>query len=194
LALCSILLEESMDELALVRASQRGNKAAFGSLIDRHYKNIYRLAYQYTGSHQDADDVCQETFLRAFGSIRKLRDAKRFKGWIFMIASNLLRKRAKKSRHQRQLTAEIEDGPAVKLTGGNNVGPFEILSAKEKSGIIHKQLQKMPEHMRLVTVLTLMEGLTQKDAAGVLNCSEASVSRRLDMARKWLRPRLQKFI
>lgn len=180
-----------MDELALVRASQRGDKTAFGSLIDQYYKNIYRLAYQYTGSHQDADDICQDTFLRAFDSIRKLRDAKRFKGWIFMIALNLLRKRIK---DRRQVAARTQDGVALELTEHNSVEPFETLSAKEKAAIIHKQLQKMPEHMRLVTILILMEGLTQKDAAGVLNCSEASVSRRLDMARKWLRPRLRKFI
>jgi RNA polymerase sigma-70 factor (ECF subfamily) len=186
----SILLEKSMDELALVRASQEGDKAAFGSLIDRYYKNIYRLAYQYTGSHQDADEVCQDTFLRAFEGIRKLRNAKRFNGWIFMIASNLLRKRIK----DRKRAARTLDGAAGELTEHNNVEPIETLSAKEKTAIIHKQLQKMPEDMRLVTILILMEGLAQKDVAGVLNCSEASVSRRLDMARKWLRPRLQKFI
>jgi len=179
-----------MDELALVRASQRGDKAAFGSLIDRHYKSIYRLAYQYTGSHQDADDLCQETFLRAFDSIRKVRDAKRFRGWIFMIASNLLRKRIKDLRR----VARTLDEAARELFEHDDVEPIETLLAKEKAVIIHKQLQKMPEDMRLVTILILMEGLAQKDVAAVLNCSEASVSRRLDVARKWLRARLQKFI
>jgi RNA polymerase sigma-70 factor (ECF subfamily) len=183
-----------MDELALVRASQRGDKAAFGSLIDQYYKNIYRIAYQYTGSHQDADDVCQDTFLRAFYSIRKLRDAKRFKGWIFMIASNLLRKRVKEIKSRMRLAVKAVDSVAVKLTECDNPEPFETLSAKEKVAIIHKQLQTMPAHMRLVTVLALMEGLTQKDTANALNCSEASVSRQLDMARKWLRARLQNVI
>ncbi|MHC4258990.1 MAG: RNA polymerase sigma factor [Planctomycetota bacterium] len=183
-----------MDELSLVRASQRGDKAAFGSLIDLYYRNIYRLAYQYTGSHQDAADICQDTFLRAFDSIRKLRDAKRFKGWIFMIALNLLRRRAKEIRSRMQLAVKTVDSVAVKLTEYDNVEPCETLSAKEKAAIIHKQLQIMPEHMRLVTVLTLMEGLTQKDTAGVLNCSEASVSRWLDMARQWLSTRLQNLI
>jgi DNA-directed RNA polymerase specialized sigma24 family protein len=60
--------------------------------------------------------------------------------------------------------------------------------------IIHAQLQKMPERLRLATILILMEGLSQKDAAGILKCSESSVSRHLDMARKWLKARLQKFI
>ena len=80
-----------MDEVSLVQASQMGNKAAFGSLIDRYYQSIYRLAYHFTGNHYDTDEVCQETFLRAFENIRKLKEGSRFKGWIFIIASNLLR-------------------------------------------------------------------------------------------------------
>ena len=87
-----------MDDLLLVGPSQAGDKAAFGSLIDRYYKSIYRFAFQCTGSHHDADEVCQETFLRAFEHIRKLKDGRYFKGWIFMIASNLLRKRAKQRK------------------------------------------------------------------------------------------------
>lgn len=183
-----------MDDLLLVGSSQAGDREAFGSLIDRYYKSIYRLAFQYTGSHHDADEVCQETFLRAFESIRKLKDGNRFKGWIFMIASNLLRKRSKRIKREKTLDIENLSTAGVKLAEDKNGEPFESLSTKEKTMIIHEQLQKMPKHMRLVTILILMEGLSQKDAAGILNFSESSVSRHLDMARKWLKARLQKFI
>ena len=183
-----------MDELAAVRASQAGDRAAFGVLIERYYKNIYRFAYQCTGNHQDADDVCQETFLRAFGGIRKLRDDNCFKGWIFMIASNLSRKRIKDVRCERKLTARTSAGTSLDLSEDKEIQPFEKLSIKEKAMIIQKQLRQMPEHMRLVTILILVDGLTQKDAAGILNCSEASVSRHLDAARNWLRARLRNLI
>ncbi len=183
-----------MDDLLLVGSSQEGDRIAFGSLIDRYYKNIYRFSFQYTGSHHDADEICQETFLRAFESIRKLKNGSCFKGWIFMITSNLLRKRAKQIKREKTLDMENPVGVAVKLAEDKSAQPFETLSTKEKTMIIHEQLQQMPEHMRLVTILILMEGLSQKDAAGILNCSEPSVSRHLDMARKWLKARLQKFI
>ena len=183
-----------MDDLLLVEPSQAGNRAAFGSLIDRHYKSIYRFAFQYTGSHHDADEICQETFLRAFENIRKLKDGACFKGWIFMIASNLLRKRARRIKREKTLDMENPGSVVMKLAEDKSIQPFEILSTKEKTMIIHKQLQQMPEHMRLVSILILMEGLSQKDAAGILNCSQASVCRHLDMARKWLKSRLQKFI
>ncbi len=183
-----------MDDLLLVGSSQEGDRIAFGFLIDRYYKSIYRFAFQYTGSHHDADEICQETFLRAIENIRKLKDGNRFKGWIFMIASNLLRKRAKQIKREKTLDMENPGSVAIKLAEERSAQPFESLSTKEKTTIIHEQLQKMPEHMRLVTILILMKGLSQKDAAGILNCSEASVSRHLDMARKWLRARLRKFI
>lgn len=183
-----------MDDLLLVGSSQTGDRAAFGSLIDRYYKSIYRFAFQHTGSHHDADEVCQETFLKAFENIRKVRDGSRFKGWVFMIASNLLRKRAKQAKREKPIDMENLGSVVIKLAEDKSTQPFEALSTKEKTAIIHEQLQKMPEHMRLVTILILMEGLSQKDAAGILNRSEPSVSRHLDMARKWLKAKLQKFI
>jgi len=183
-----------MDELAAVRTSQAGDRAAFGALIDRYYKKIYRFAYQFTGSHHDADDVCQETFLRAFDNIKKLKDCDCFKGWIFMIASNLLRKHIKQTEYKKTLSAKLLDIASVEVAEDESTQPFETLSSKEKAMIIHKQLQTMPELMRLVTILILMEGLTQKDAAGILTCSEATVSRQLDAARNWLRARLQNLI
>lgn len=191
---CLILWKECMNEVLLVGASQAGDKAAFGSLINRYYKNIYRFAYQYTGNHHDADEVCQETFLRALNSIRKLKDGNCFKGWIFTIASNLLRKRIKESKRENTLGTKSPDGAAVELAEDKNTQPFEVLSSKEKAMIIQRHLQEMPEQMRLVTILVFMEGLTQKDAAGVLSCSEASASRHLDAARKWLRARLQNLV
>jgi len=183
-----------MDELADVRASRSGDRVAFGSLIDRYYKNIYRFAYQYTGNHQDADDVCQETFLRAFGNIKKLRDDGCFKKWIFAIALNLLRKRVKETEFEKEPVGKTGDNALAELSDDRNTRPFEILSMKEKAMVIQEQLQKMPEHLRLISILVLMEGLTQKDAADVLNCSEATISRHLDAARKVLHTRLQNLL
>jgi RNA polymerase sigma-70 factor (ECF subfamily) len=183
-----------MEDILLVGASQAGDRIAFGSLTDRYYKSIYRFVFRYTGSHHDADEVCQETFLRAFENIRKLRDGDCFKSWIFMIASNLLRKRVKMLAREKTLDLENQDSFAAKLAVDGNTEPFKTLSSKEKAMIIHEQLQQMPERMRLVTILIFVEGLSQKDTAEIVKCSESSVSRYLDMARKWLNGRLRNLI
>jgi len=85
---------------------------------------------------------------------------------------------------------EMVNGLAVKKAET----PFETLSSGERAEIIHKQMQDMPQHMRLVTILILMEGLNQRDAAGILSCSEPSVSRHIAQARRWLRNRLRNLV
>jgi len=132
--------------------------------------------------------------LRAFDAIRDLRDASCFRAWIFMIASNLLRKRMKEVKRRRKLALEASESTSVGLVENNNMEPLERLSAKEKAAIVHQRLQEMPEDMRLATILVLMQGLTQKEAAAALDCSEASVCRRLDMARQWLKAKLRNLV
>lgn len=111
-----------------------------------------------------------------------------------MIALNLLRKHIKQTEYKKTLPAKLHDIASVEVVEDESAKPFETLFREEKAMIIHKQLQTMPELMRLVTILILMEGLTQKVAAGILTCSEATVSRQLDAARNWLRVRLQNLI
>jgi len=180
-----------MDEVALVKASQAGDKTAFGMLIDRYYKNIYQYAYQCMGNHQDSDDICQETFFRAFDNIRMLKDAKKFKGWIFKIASNLSRKRIKNIRVEKNILTTACVDSLIQRSEDNGTQPFENLSGRENAIMIQEELQKMPEHIRMATVLVLIEGQTQKETAEILNCSESTISRDLDIGRAWLRKRLR---
>jgi RNA polymerase sigma-70 factor (ECF subfamily) len=178
-----------MDDLTAVKKSQAGNKAAFGFLIDRYYKSIYRYAFQCIGNHQDADDICQETFLRALDRIQQLKDGGRFKGWIFMIASNLYRKRVKDKKY-KTTTADV----SIEQLQDTGFQPLENLSVKEKAMLIQKQLRKMPEQIRMTIVLVLIEGLTQKETAEILDCSESTISRNLDSGRECLRNSLRDLI
>jgi RNA polymerase sigma-70 factor (ECF subfamily) len=152
-----------MDDLLLVEASQAGDKAAFSSLIDRYYRNVYRLAYS-------------------------------FKGWIFTIASNLLRRRIKDMKVEKRLAARSSSGSATESAENEDGVPSAKMAAEETTAIVRRQVQEMPEHIRLVTILVIMEGLSRKEAAAVLNCSEATVCRRLEAATEWLRARLRSVI
>jgi RNA polymerase sigma-70 factor, ECF subfamily len=182
-----------MDDTVLIQASQNGDREAFGHLVDHYYQKVYKLAHRYTGSHTEADDICQETFLRAFAHLDRLRKETCFQGWILMIAINLSRQTLRRRKGLRQMNPtqldEISDLAVEKVTR-----PFEALSVQERAQIIHQQLQAMPDHLRLVTLLILMEGLSQKDTAVILDYSESSVSRHLASARRWLRGRLKNLI
>ena len=177
-----------MDEIALVKASQYGDLEAFGSLTDKYYKNIYRLTYQFTGDHHEADDMRQETFMRAFNSIKKLRKAESFRGWLYIIASNLLRQNATRKKSHSNL---FKNRNIEQVT---NAGPDDRMNTHERNTVIRKRISQMPEHLRMVTILVIMEGISQKEAAKILKRSEASISRHLDLARDWLREKLKKAI
>lgn len=183
-----------MEETALVEASQRGDRVAFGSLVDLYYKSIYRLAFHFSGNHDEADDVCQETFLRAYGNIHKLREGDRFQAWIYTIATNLLRKRAKKRKSNIGLCDDVMNQRVHSVDSGPDADPSKSMVAEENATVIQQQLQIMPQDMRLATILVLMENVPQKSVAAVLNCSEATVSRHLDRSREWLRNKLRDMV
>jgi RNA polymerase sigma-70 factor, ECF subfamily len=179
-----------MEETAAVEASRAGDKAAFGFLVDQHYKNIYRYAFHCVGNHQDADDICQETFLRAFDRLGQLKNGDSFRRWLFTIAANISRKRIKKINSQRNFVSLSADS-LNQSPENNEVQPFENLTKKEKAAIVQEQLQEMSQRLRMVTVLVLMENLEQKEAAKILNRSEPSISRDLVEAKQWLQSRLR---
>jgi RNA polymerase sigma-70 factor (ECF subfamily) len=185
---------EHMDEIAAVEASKTGDRQAFGLLIDRYYKGIYRFAYHCTGNHQDADDICQETFVRALDKIGGLRDGENFRGWIFAIAANLLRRQVRRSWRGRSM----EDNPAgwdVEADcNGDDQGPSQQLTIEEEMACVRRELEKMPEGVRMAAVLTLMEGHPQKETAAIIGCSEATVCRHLESARMLLRARLRHLV
>jgi RNA polymerase sigma-70 factor (ECF subfamily) len=168
-----------VEDSVFIRASQAGDRQALGELVERYYKRVYRLAYHYAGNHQDADDICQETFLAVTRSIGRLRDGQRFDGWIFVIASNLLRRRCRRRKFRLHFHAGVEDA-AEPL---NTRTPGSDMVRREQAAAVRLELQKMPEKMRLAAILVLMEGQCQKEAAHILGCSEASVSRYVEAAR-----------
>ena len=180
-----------MDERAAVQASQRGDRAAFGCLIDLYYRDLYRFAYWSTGSHGDADDVCQETFLTALGRIRSLRQDACFKAWLYKIALNLVRKRSRTAKPVGSGQPEMADLAVQDVPDEDDAGVVEVLKSRERAVVVHHELGKLPEPLKMAAALVLMDGVPQKQAAGILGCSEATLSRRLEMARDILRVRLR---
>jgi RNA polymerase sigma-70 factor (ECF subfamily) len=183
-----------MDELTAVKTSRNGDRNAFGVLIERYYKSIYRYAYQCVGNHQDADDICQETFLRALNNIRALKDDKRFKGWIFQIATNLSRKRVKNMSFEKNIVTATDSDFLPRRSENKCTQPFKNVIGREKVAVIQDELWKMPEHIRTATILVLIEGFSQKETAEVLNRSQSSISRDIEIGKDRLRQRLQKLI
>jgi len=164
------------DEL-LVQMSRRGDIRAFNLLVRRWQKSVYNFALRFLGSHEEAQDVCQETFTKAYESLDGLRDASRFKHWLFTIAANLSRDRLKSPEHRRTVSLEELGGSESAET--RSAGPERKLERAEAARLLKEALLKLPEPQRLALVLRTYHGLTTKEIAELTGESPGTVRSRI---------------
>lgn len=146
----------------LVRDIKSGNKIVFGELVERHQRAIYRLALRFTGDHGVAEDVVQESFIKAYQKIHYFEERSSFKSWLFRIAINTCKNRWRSKSHQE---VDIED---------------VVLSVDEKAtrGLEHEQVQdllqleiaKLPERQRTALSLRVFEDLSFQEIAKIMEC------------------------
>jgi len=161
------------DEGILIARSRSGDWEAFAALIRMHQRMIHSLAYRMTCSAADAEDLAQETFIRAYRSLDGYRGAAKLSSWLYRIALNLcLRWRRIESRRG---TAELEWAG----TGASE-------SATDQGERVQEALLLLPAKQRAAVVLTVFDGMTHSEAAAVLGCLEKTVSWRLFAARRRL--------
>ena len=177
-----------------IEALKAGDREAFAHLVDDTSGQIYRTARQVTGNDQDAEDVLQETYLKAFRSLPEFEGRSSLKTWLYRIAVNealmLLRK------HQRptvsmdeNLDNADEDGESMEIVDWCCQPEKEMLTTESRR-MMDLATQNLPETLRVVFILRDMEGLSIQETAEVLILSEAAVKVRLLRARLRLRQEL----
>jgi len=189
--------EPSDDDL--VARSRHGDTAAFDQLVVRYQRRIYSLAYNMTSSREDADDIVQETFTKAYRSLRRFHGRSSFYTWIYAIASNLalnlLRKR--KRRPTSSLDALDEEGfandPAFVDTGLAGDTPRQV-RMRELQERLNEALQELSEDHRAVVALHDIGGVPHTEIARILGVSEGTVRSRLFYARRILQGLLSDYL
>ena len=166
----------------LVLQTQSGSPAAFETLIRNHQRMIHSLTFRMTGSLADAEDLAQETFIRAYAQIGKLRGTAKFSTWLYRIAMNTCLNWRQSEARRFQLHANCaEEISAQHLNGENS-------SADTQSNQqVQAALLKLPAKQRAAIVLTIYDGLNHAEAAQILGCSETTVSWRVFAARRKLK-------
>ena len=171
------------DEHDWIRKSLQGDPEAFESLVRRHQRMIYALAYRMTGSAAEAEDLTQETFIRAHGQLANFRADARFSSWLYRIAVNLClnwRKRAvRRDQLHHEWRQQQEPAPA----------PDTSLTRQVQDALL-----KLNAKQRAAIVLTTYDGLSHAEAARALGCSETTVSWRVFAARAKLKRLLRRAI
>ena len=186
------------DEAVLVAEAKAGSYEAFEELVNRYEKKIYRLGLNLTGNPEDAEDMLQETFLKAFEHLSDFREDSRFYTWIVRIAINqgLMKLRKRRSSKEVQMEdSENEDGDFIPREFADwRPNPEQELERTELETILQNAARSLPVTFRTVFFLRDMEGLSTEETAELLNLSEGAVKARLFRARLRLREELSKIL
>ncbi len=184
------------DESVLVTEAKAGSYEAFEELVNRYEKKIYRLGLNLTGNPEDAEDMLQETFLKAFEHLPTFREDSRFYTWIVRIAINqgLMKLRKRRSSKEVQLDEPSnDDGDVMPREFADwRPNPEQELQRAELETILQDAARALPLTFRTVFFLRDVEGLSTEETAEMLNLSEGAVKARLFRARLRLREELSK--
>jgi RNA polymerase sigma-70 factor (ECF subfamily) len=177
----------------LVARSRGGDLESFNQLILRWERPIYAFAYRVIGREEDARDVCQDTFLRAFRSLPGFRGQAKFSSWLYQIAMNLCRDWMRRQR--RAPTVQLAEGadPAELAAEGGPVESIEDLVARrELSAVVEEAMALLPEEQRTAIVLKEYHGMTFQEIATLQGCPLSTVKTRLYQGLTVLRRLLEK--
>jgi RNA polymerase sigma-70 factor, ECF subfamily len=184
------------DEFALVAEAKAGSYAAFEELVSRYEKKIYRLGINLTGNPEDAEDVLQETFLKAFQHLPDFREDSRFYTWIVRIAVNeglmKLRKRRSDKSVPMEDTVDEEGSVMPREVADWRPNPEQQLAQVELETILNDAARALPPTFRTVFFLRDVEGLSTQETAELLGLTVSAVKARLFRARLQLRDELAK--
>jgi RNA polymerase sigma-70 factor (ECF subfamily) len=184
------------DDLELVNASKTGDIAAFEELVRRYDRKLLRIAQHVTNNREDAEDVVQESFLKAFQHLEQFRGNSQFSTWLYRIALNQALLKLRKRRTIKEVSMdkdfETEDDLPIDVADWAP-NPEQLYQTSELRDILRNTLQELGPGLRLVFVLRDIEGLSLQETAEALELSVSAVKARCWRARLQTRERLSAY-
>ncbi len=154
-----------MDEdLDLINRTEAGEREAFDDLVRKYQKQVYAMLYRMVGNHEDASDLLQKAFVKAFTGLRTFERRATFKTWLYQIAINL----AKNVYRDR---ARIEQVPIDDVIIRRNPRVLETMIANENRRMLRQSLASLPEKQRMTLMLRVQDEKKFEEIAGVMKCS-----------------------
>ena len=189
----------------LVQQVLSGQRNRFDELVTRYQRQAVAVSYRLRGNTQDAMEVTQDAFLKAFTSLDSLQKPEAFGGWLMRIVSNLSLnfRRSRKIRQQLPLD-DVLGGPVAGAEAGGNAGgsewmsraddPVHSLESREMGAKLQEALKQLPEKQRLALVMFTIEEMPQKQVAAALKCSVEAVKWHVFQGRKKLKELLKEHL
>lgn len=181
----------ALSDTKLIEACQQGDKKAYGQLVRRHHKRLFRFIYGLTGSTDKAEDVVQEAFVKGYLHIARFRAGSEFYLWISVIARNVAYNLIAREEKQQSLDSLTEQGydPA-----SADLGPLDQLLQSKSETAFHKAVASLPVVYRSVFVLRHVEQLDYSQIASYLKIPPGTVDSRLFRARQLLLAALKDYL
>ncbi|HZS13748.1 MAG TPA: sigma-70 family RNA polymerase sigma factor [Candidatus Dormibacteraeota bacterium] len=170
-----------MDDEALLDQARHGDSGAFTALVERYQDELYTMALRLLGTPADAADVVQETFLRAYMNLPRLRHAS-VRAWLFRVAVNASRDVQRRAVRRPADSLEQDDGKVLELPS-QEMGPEAAAEAKERAEAIRAAVMQLPLDYRVAVVLRDVNDLSYEEIAEALRVPLGTVKSRLSRAR-----------
>ncbi len=189
--------EPAGEETVLVEAARSGDIGAFETLVRRYDRNVFRIAQHITQNREDAEDVVQDAFLKAYQNLGQFQGQSKFYTWLVRIAVNEALMRLRRRRPERTVSIDedvkTEEDSMPREIADWSPNPEQMYTQAELKDILGKTIQGLPPSFRTVFVLRDVEGLSTEETASALELSVPAVKSRLLRARLQLRERLNKY-
>jgi RNA polymerase sigma-70 factor (ECF subfamily) len=170
--------ESLADEHRLIVAAQRGDRPAFAQLVERYWDRLYRWLYRLTHDRHTAEDLVQESFLKAFAGLKKFQAGTNFRAWLFRIAHNNFANQCRAAARSREaLPEDVAD---------RQHGPLDQAVSAEALQSLGRAIQRLPAEFRAALLLRVEEGLSFRQIAEVLDLTEETARWRVFKARQKL--------
>jgi RNA polymerase sigma-70 factor (ECF subfamily) len=189
--------DPASEEQLLVQAAKAGDDSAYEQLVQRYERNVFRIAQHITQNREDAEDVVQDAFLKAYENLNQFQGNSKFYTWLVRIAVNeaLMKLRRRRPERMVSLDEEIktEEDSMPREVADWSPNPEQLYNQSELREILTRTIQGLPPSFRTVFVLRDVEGLSTEETAEALDLSIPAVKSRLLRARLQLRERLSRY-
>ena len=186
------------EEMDLVKRAQQGDMSAYDDLVRRYQERIYATIYHMTSNHEDANDLAQEAFIKAFQALKSFKGGSSFYTWIYRIAVNKTinflkqrKNRAQISLNDLDFNAEHDPDLVALISDKTPRRDANLAELQEK---LNEAMQKLSDYHRLVVTLHDVQGLSHEEIAKVMDCNIGTVRSRLFYARQQLQAYLSDYL
>ena len=190
---------DKADDLDLVKKAQAGDRRAFDLLVVKYYSRVNRLLFRFVHRAEEAEDLAQDTFIKAYRALPNFRSESSFYTWLYRIAINTAKNYFSSQKRQAPLLSDLtgDDSvePAEMVSMLRDIGtPEHLLMTKEIVQTVSDAIEALPEELKMAISLRELEGLSYEEIAEAMSCPVGTVRSRIFRAREAVAQRLKPIV